>query len=161
MMSFGLAPSPSQCEGMGMKSSMNASRVRPFPFKGRGDRPFPFRGKVRMGVGSVGMGSSMNASRVRPLPFKGRVGVGMGFQCPPDRFNNRFNLIQNLIVPEPHDSKTRTFQYLIANQILRRFVMLSAIDLDNKLCFQTNKIQNGISKRMLAPEFAAFNLTSS
>jgi len=85
--------------------------------------------------------------------------VGMGFQCQPNRFDNRFNLIQNLIVPEPHDSKIRTFQHLIANQILCRSVMLSAIDLNNQLRFQTNKIQNEISERMLASEFAAFNLT--
>lgn len=101
----------------------------------------------------------MNAPRVRPLPLKGRVGVGMGFQCQPDRFDNRFNLIQNLIVPEPHDSKTRTFQHLITNQILRRSVVLPAIDLNNKLRFQTNKIQNKMPKRVLASEFAAFNLT--
>jgi hypothetical protein len=87
--------------------------------------------------------------------------MGMGFQCQPDRFDNRFNLIQNLIVPEPHDSKTLTFQYLITNQILRRSVMLPAIYLNNQLHFQTNKIQNKISERMLASEFAAFNLTSS
>lgn len=86
--------------------------------------------------------------------------MGIGFQCQPDRFDNRFNFIQNLIVPEPHDSKTSTFQHLIPNQILRRSVMLPAIDLNNQLHFQTNKIQNEISERMLAPEFAAFNRTS-
>jgi hypothetical protein len=73
---------------------------------------------------------------------------------------NPVGISEHIVVPETQDSEAGALQSLRALTI--DFVgVLSAVDFDDEGTLQTGEIENEIIERMLATEFAAFDLTAS
>lgn len=85
----------------------------------------------------------------------------MGFKRLPDNFQYSVQFVQHLIVPESDDPKSCLPKCPITRFVSCRFIVLSTINLDNKLSFKANEIQNEIAKRMLPPELVTIDLSTT
>ena len=75
------------------------------------------------------------------------MGEGLGGGDPVkilgDHREHAFRIVQNLVVPEPQDAVPLAFQEpSAACLLLRREVMLAAIDLDDQSCGVTDEVGN-------------------
>jgi hypothetical protein len=76
----------------------------------------------------------------------------------PDRLDDIIRPCEDVVVPEPQDIVTVSVQELRATGIVRqplRFIVLTAIDLDNELSFQAGKVDDVRSDTMLAAKVTA------
>jgi hypothetical protein len=80
----------------------------------------------------------------------------------PDLLSHRFLLVKNLIVPEPENTKTSFLQFLCAIfVILCLLSMLGPIHFNDQFVFQSDKIENVITKSVLTAKFQTTNLTTT
>ena len=97
--------------------------------------------------------------------FKGEVGRGMGLQLQdyqPNLLPYRFYLRKNLVVSESENAKPSRLQFLCAILVISCLLsMLSPIHLNYQFVLQADKIENVITKWMLATKFQTGNLSTS
>ncbi len=75
-------------------------------------------------------------------------------------FKHAIRIFIHLIVPEPEDDKADAFEEPAACVIVSgRICMLTSIQFYNDFAFRTHEIENEITKRMLATEFASVELS--
>jgi hypothetical protein len=80
----------------------------------------------------------------------------------PDLLSHRFLLVKNLIVPEPENTKTSFLQFLCAIfVILCLLSMLGPIHFNDQFVFQSDKIEDVITKSVLTAKFQTTNLTTT
>ena len=86
----------------------------------------------------------------------------MSFNCAHDLLNNSLCFSKNLVVPKAKHLETSISDFSISALIsLSPVKVLSAIHLDNHLCFKTCKIGHVRSNRHLPPESEPRKLSSS
>jgi hypothetical protein len=115
-------------------------------------------------VGAVKNINAMQSLSPSPLVGEGHAraaGEGEGsafdfssrFQRTQNRFQNSIRIAQNIIIPESQYGKTLRFKPLGSDSILRHSLqMLSAIDFNNQMALEANKIDDIRTKRLLALE---------
>jgi hypothetical protein len=77
----------------------------------------------------------------------------------PERIGDSIRTLKRIMIPETKDTEPCLFETPIAHSIPLIIRMLTAVDFDHKPDIEANEIQNEAFVRMLAPEFAAFDLT--
>lgn len=76
-----------------------------------------------------------------------------------DRFDDAFDVAEDVVVPEAQNTKTFAVEPVRAFDIFLRTVrMLSAINLDDEPSFKANEIDDEASDRRLAAEAMAIEL---
>jgi hypothetical protein len=66
---------------------------------------------------------------------------------------NVFSAVEHIVVPEAQYGEACFSQLAVTGLVRHRSVVLPAIDFDDKLSFQTNKVQNVVTKGMLPAKF--------
>ena len=89
--------------------------------------------------------------------------MGTGFAAQLQHLHNPFeyivDFIEYLVVPEPQYTETGAFQKECSRRIcFHRFHVLAAVYLNHDFPFKADKIQNEISKWVLAPKLAPIEL---
>ena len=78
-----------------------------------------------------------------------------------DCFNDSFHFLKNLIIPEAENAKTGGFKCQCSGLIVRQgFRVLPTIQFNDELCFERDKIQYVVVKRVLSAEFDTKLLTA-
>jgi hypothetical protein len=99
------------------------------------------------------------------LPFKGRVGWGWCAtlcQRIQDHFDDAFDVVEYLVVPESEYSKSSALKMMCPCLVVLEIVgMLATICFYNEFSFQTNEIQDVVTVGVLSSEFASFQLAAS
>jgi hypothetical protein len=86
--------------------------------------------------------------------------VGASLRKPPHYHRaDTFQIRQDIIIPEPQDSKASTRQKTVAGGVARRFPMLAAVHFNDQTCFQAREIGNVRTNRHLAPETKSIKLS--
>jgi len=76
-----------------------------------------------------------------------------------DHFHDSVNVVEHIIIPESQNHETLTTKPVIAMAIVIRLLsMLPAVHFDNQPCFQTYKIDDVVSQRLLASELVTIDL---
>ncbi len=80
----------------------------------------------------------------------------------PNLFFYRFYFVKNLVVPKSKNLKTSSIEYLCPILVIPLLLsVLPAIYFNYQFIFQADKIEDVISKWMLAAKFQTTNLTAS
>lgn len=93
-----------------------------------------------------------------PKAWEGEVGLSTlcCLQCSDDLSPYTIDIGQHLLVPEPNDPPAQFLQISCPPCILVAFgVVLTAVELDDELSFDTSEIGEIRSYRMLSPELDA------
>jgi hypothetical protein len=81
------------------------------------------------------------------------------FQALGDRLHHAVNIVKHVVVPKSQDGETlRPKPGIPLIVTLRLCSVLSTINLDNQSVPQTDKIDDILSQRLLAPKFVAIKL---
>ena len=141
--SLSLTPSPSQGEGGdgGESPSRAAHGFYPHP------SPPPVRGRECVLLSSLFLAREQ--------------GWWCALQFLHYHFKHPVQIFQHIMVPEAHYLPALLVQILASGVIVSFLVLvLSAIQFDHQHSFHTRKVRNISAYRMLAPEAAAFKLSS-
>jgi hypothetical protein len=97
-----------------------------------------------------------------PSPLRGRIkegGIAQGFD---NHVNNSIDVLNYIVIPKSQDIETLIPQPDISLNIVSYLLtMLSAVDLDDQSFFQTNKIDDVASQRLLAAKLKTVYLPES
>jgi hypothetical protein len=97
-----------------------------------------------------------------PSPLRGRIkegGIAQGFD---NHVNHSIHVLKYIVIPKSQDIETLIPQPDISLNIVSHLLtMLSAVDLNDQSFFQTNKIDDVASQRLLAAKLNTVNLPES
>jgi hypothetical protein len=97
-----------------------------------------------------------------PSPLRGRIkegGISQGFD---NHVNNSIDVLKYIVIPKSQDIETLIPQPGISLNIVSYLLtVLSAVDLDDQSFFQTNKIDDVASQRLLAAKLKTVYLPES
>lgn len=93
-----------------------------------------------------------SAGHTPPLPNPSPAG-GEGLpKCASYSLQHALQVVRDLIVPETQDTKATGSQFGISNSVVVTACMLTAVDFNNQLPFQGNKIRDVKTERLLTLE---------
>jgi hypothetical protein len=84
---------------------------------------------------------------------------GLSLNAGLNYFQHPFHVLEHFVVPEAQHDIPGLFQKSGSFAVISGSVrVLPAVKLDHDFSFQANEIQNVVTERVLAPEFAVFDL---
>jgi len=97
-----------------------------------------------------------------PPPLRGRVREGGGAERRINDFDHAIRILQDVVIPEPHDAKILRLQPSGAHRVTHRsLTMLTTIDFDNQASTEAGKIGDIRSERDLSPKTMTVDLLAS
>jgi hypothetical protein len=88
------------------------------------------------------------------------MGVSVA-EMPQDHVTDTFQVLEDVIIPEPHHREPLAAQERLATGVGSRFVVLAAIDFDQQMPLQAGEVDDVRAERMLAPEPATGELPAT
>ena len=148
-------------EALDVPLSLHTATRRQGKIRGAGDKTLRDASVVVPEVRYINRAVLSKAFLPSPLMGEG-LGGGEPVKIFGDYRVHAFGIVQNLVVPEPQDTVPLAFQELsAARPLLRREIMLAAIDLDDQRYRVTDEVGNEPADRHLTAKSVPFGLPQS
>ena len=136
------------------------------PLAGEGrDGGAAFCGTIPAKSRALTQPSPVNGRGLLPCSFprlRGKAGMGVGVaEVPQDHVADAFEVLENIIIPEPHYGESLAAQERIAMGVGLRPVVLAAIDFYQQLLLQTGEVDDVRADRMLTSKSASHELPAT